>query len=117
MIRDGTSRPGLRLMVALLAAWLAAFTVIAAVHNHGLLGPISKTASLDRPSAGTLQVGACFACLASHVPVPVPGGPAVLSAPHVATETVLVTQPHAVRSESSRPRPSRAPPLPAILAA
>ena len=52
MIRDGTSRSVRRLGVALLAAWMAIFAVIAGVHNHGLLGPVSRTASLDQPSTG-----------------------------------------------------------------
>src|SRR5882762_7694295 len=49
MIRDGTSRLSFRLVVTLLAAWMAAFSVVSAVHNHGALGAISKTAVLTQP--------------------------------------------------------------------
>ena len=119
MIRDGTSRSVRRLGVALLAAWMAIFAVIAGVHNHGLLGPVSRTASLDQPStgAGAVQVVTCFACLASHVPVPVPGGPVCFSAPHVAAEALQVTQCRALTPESSHARSSRAPPSPSTVAA
>jgi hypothetical protein len=115
MIRDGTSRPSFRLVVTLLAAWMAAFSVIAAVHNHGPLGAISKTAVLTQPGAGTVQAGACAACLASHVPLYAPGAPLVLSAPlaaapHASAGTILP-----VSLEFFSTRSSRAPPSSSLL--
>ena len=117
MIRDGTSRPCLRWVVVFLAVWMAAFSVIAAVHNHGLPGPISKTASIERPGAPALQVGTCFACLASHVPVPAPGGTVVLSVPLRVAETVPATSSSPFDPGPSRSRSSRAPPSRPTLAA
>ena len=70
MTRDGTSRSLRRGVVALLAAWMAVFAVIAAVHNHGILGFTARHATLDQSVAGSAQVASCPACLASHVPVP-----------------------------------------------
>ena len=48
MTRDGTSRSIRRGVVALLAAWMAIFAVVAAVHNHGILGFSPKHATLDQ---------------------------------------------------------------------
>jgi len=115
MIRDGTSRPSFRLVVTLLAVWMAVFSVIAAVHNHGPFGATSKTAALTRPGAGTMQVGACVACLASHVPFHAPGAPMVLSAPLVAAPLVSVGQVQPVSLDFFSTRSSRAPPSSSVL--
>src|SRR2546428_7245491 len=114
MIRDGTSRPSFRLVVTLLAAWMAVFSVIAAVHNHGPFGAISKSAALTQPGAGTM-VGACAACLASHVPSHVPGAPMVFSAPLVAAPLVSVGQVQPVSLDFFSARSSRAPPSSSVL--
>ena len=59
MTRDGTSRSLRRGVVALLAAWMAVFAVIAAVHNHGILGFTARHATLDQSVAGSAQVASC----------------------------------------------------------
>jgi len=115
MIRDGTSRPSFRLVVTLLAVWMAVFSVIAAVHNHGPIGATSKTAAFTRPGAGTMQVAACAACLASHVPLQAPGAPIVFSAPLVAAPLVSVGQSQPVSLEFFSTRSSRAPPSSSVL--
>jgi len=110
MTRDGTSRRCSRLFVALLAAWMAVFAVVAAVHNHDLTGPFAKRASLEQPGAGELKVGSCYACLASHVPVPAPGGQIVLPAPQQAAEMLSAPLLQSVNARSNRSWSSRAPP-------
>ena len=75
----------------------------------------SKTAALTRPGAGTMQVGACVACLASHVPFHAPGAPIVLSAPLVAAPLVSVGQVQPVSLDFFSTRSSRAPPSSSVL--
>jgi len=109
MIRDGTSRSLRRGVVALFAAWMAIFAVVSAVHNHGILGFSAAHATLDQTVAGSLQVTSCPACLASHVPVPAPDGPFVLSSPVESSGIVPVCRLH-VRLAFSTTRSCRAPP-------
>jgi len=117
MTRDGTSRSLRRGVVALLAAWMAIFAVVAAVHTHGILGFSARHATLDQSVAGSLQVASCPACLASHVPVPAPDGPFVLSAPIESSGIVAVCRLQHVRLASSTTLASRAPPAPVSFAA
>ena len=110
MTRDGTARSVRRGVVALLAAWMAVFSIFAAVHNHGISGFTAGHATLEQSVAGTLQVASCPACLASHVPVPAPDGPVMLSAPVETSRPVAVCRLHHVRSGPIPVRSSRAPP-------
>ena len=110
MTRDGNSRTLRRGVVALLAAWMAVFAVLAAVHNHGILGFTARHATLDQSVAGSLRVASCPACLASHVPVPAPDGPVILSAPVETSGVVPVCRLLHVRPASITTRSSRAPP-------
>jgi hypothetical protein len=117
MTRDGTSRSFRRGVVALLAAWMAVFAVVAAVHNHGILGFSARHATLDQSVAGSLRVASCPACLASHVPVPAPDGPVILSAPVEASGLVHVCRSQQIRPASITTRSSRAPPASSDFAA
>ena len=110
MTRDGTSRTLRRGVVALLAAWMAVFAVLAAVHNHGILGFTARHATLDQSVAGSLRVASCPACLASHVPVPAPDGLVILSAPVETSGIAPVCRLQHVRPASIIIRSSRAPP-------
>jgi len=116
MTRDGTSRPLRRAWVALLAAWMTVFAVIAAVHNHAPRTSPSRHAAMTSPAAGSLQVGSCPACLASHVPVQTPDAPLVLAAPVEAHGAPAVCRPQQVRSASLTIRSPRAPPASAAIA-
>jgi len=104
-------------MVALLAAWMAVFAVIAAVHNHGNLGFTARHATLNQSVAGSLQVASCPACLASHVPAPAPDGPVILSAPVESSRIVPVCRLRHVQSAPIAIRSSRAPPASIVFAA
>jgi hypothetical protein len=110
MTRDGTSRTVRRGVVALFAGWMAVFVVIAAVHNHGIPGFSARHATLDQSVAGSLQVASCPACLASHVPVPAPDGPVILTVPVETSRIVPVCRLQHVRSAPIAIRSSRAPP-------
>jgi len=94
---------------------MAAFSVVAAVHNHGPLGAISKTAVLTQPGAGTIQAGACAACLASHVPLLAPGAPIVFSAPLVAAPLASLGRDLPVSLDFFSTRSSRAPPSSSLI--
>ena len=110
MIRDGTSHLRRRLMLGFLAAWMAAFAVASSVHNHGLPGPTELRAT-QQPSGGEhSREDSCLACLASHVPVPVPENSIPLSGPSEAQGIVSTERFLPVLVASFLPCPSRAPP-------
>lgn len=117
MTRDGTSRSLRRGVVALLAAWMAVFAVIAVVHNHGILGLTARHTTLDQSVAGSVQVASCPACLASHVPVPAPDGPVILSAPVETSRILPLCRLRHVQSAPITIRSSRAPPASIVFAA
>jgi hypothetical protein len=111
MIHHGSLRTRSRIFVALLAVWMTVFAVVAAVHNHGpLFGPPSGGASLDRTALGTSPAGHCFACLASHVPVPVANGRITFSVPHREQVARSIPGVSVVTSQFYRSFPARAPP-------
>ena len=111
MTRDRRSRAYRRFLVAFLAVWMGVFAVITTVHNHGLPEPTSKRAVLDQSGAKAVQVGTCFACLASRVPVSAPAGPVVVSAPCLTAEAPLPEPPGGSGHDTPRSLSSRAPPL------
>jgi len=114
MTRDGNSRTLRRGVVALLAAWMAVFAVLAAVHNHGILGFTARHATLDQSVAGP--------CGSPRVP-PVwrptsrfrpPTGRFILSAPVETSGIVPVCRLQHVRPASIIIRSSALRPPPSI---
>ena len=117
MIRDGTSRLRQRLLVGLLAAWMAAFAVASSVHNHGLPGPMALRATQQQSEAGESRGDTCLACLVSHIPIPVPESEIPLPAPIEAQGILSTERALPVLVASFLPRPSRAPPTSCDVAA
>ena len=110
MIRVRALRLRQRLLVGLLAVWIAVFAVAASVHNHGQPGPTALRAAPHGSDVGQGRGDTCLACLVSHIPVPVPEN---------ATSVVASWEPQGLdRFEPFRPvpvvshlpSPSRAPP-------